>query len=160
MPVAYSTRRLYRAILAPIALSFVLTACESEVTVTTDSDTDTDSAQAEMAMAVARRLEAHLTFLADDKWKEYGVVYRYRKPGCLAVHTAWKDGPTTFTFKIQDARITVAQDGATLGTAVLDAKPAAPLSAERIRWGRGVFGPFRGRIEHHEPRAAATNDNP
>jgi hypothetical protein len=98
--------------------------------------------------------EPKFAFLADgDKWKEYGVVYRHRKPGTLVVPTVWTDGPTTFTLEVRDGRLQVTQDGKTLGTA--DAGAAFPKwhFSHRIRWGEGVFGKFRGRIEHRAPRA-------
>lgn len=88
-----------------------------------------------------------VTFLADGEWKEYGKVYRYRKPGALAVHTAWKDGPTTFDFIVEDGRMAVRQDGAELGAAAFTVEPVA--APERIVWGDGVFGKLRGTIVSH-----------
>ncbi len=86
-----------------------------------------------------------VTFLADGKWKEYGMVYRHRKPGALAVHTVWKDGPIVFDFRVEDGRMRVLQDGVERGAAECTDEPvAAPV---RVVWGNGLFGTFRGTLE-------------
>lgn len=89
--------------------------------------------------------EEKFTFLGGGKHLEYGAVYRYRKPGCLAVPIAWKNGPTTLEFKFTVRSIEVAQDGARLGATEWDAEHPALLENLSVRRGAGVFGPFRGR---------------
>jgi len=90
--------------------------------------------------------EPKFTFLADDKHLEYGAVYRYRKPGCLAVPMVWKDGPTKLDFRIGPRRVEVWQDGKRLGSTSWDGPCAARLESLKIQRGAGVFGPFRGKL--------------
>ena len=91
--------------------------------------------------------EPKFSFLAGGKWKEYGKVYRYRKPGCLAARTEWTGGPTTLEFRFSGDRLSVWQDGKELASTRFEARLAAAIAPEKTRWGQGVFGPFRGRIE-------------
>lgn len=87
-------------------------------------------------------------FLAPDRWKSYGAVYRVTTPGHLGAATAWTDGPTTFELSIQGRRMTIAQDGERLATADV----AGPLGdklpglarLKPIRWGDGLYGRFSG----------------
>ncbi len=88
--------------------------------------------------------ESKFTFLAGGKHLEYGAVYRFRKPGCLAVPAVWKEGPTAFEFNITAQRIEVSQDGAHLGATDWDKQHPALLENLSVRHGAGVFGPFRG----------------
>ncbi len=89
--------------------------------------------------------EPKFTFLADNKHWEYGAVYRYRKPGCLAVPIVWKNGPTTLEFQITSRRIEVWQDDERLGATEWDEEHPALLADLEVRSGAGVFGPFLGR---------------
>lgn len=89
--------------------------------------------------------EEKFTFLAGDKHLEYGAVYRYRKPGCLAVPFKWKRGPTTLEFQIHARRIEVRQDGELLGVSRWEESHPARLTNLKLRPGAGIFGPFRGR---------------
>jgi hypothetical protein len=92
--------------------------------------------------------EPKFTFLAGDKYLEYGAVYRYRKPGCLAVPIVWTNRPTTLDFQITSRRIEVWQDGKQLGAAEWDQQHPARLTDLHVRRGAGAFGPFRGsRVE-------------
>ncbi len=83
----------------------------------------------------------------DDRWKEYGSVYRLTLPGHLSVYTEWKNGPTTFEFTLTNDRMSVSQDGRDLGSASIDPKLAAQIVPKDITWGYGVYGKFRGKIE-------------
>jgi uncharacterized lipoprotein YddW (UPF0748 family) len=89
--------------------------------------------------------EEKFTFLAGDMHLEYGAVYRYRKPGCLAVPMNWKDGPTTLEFLITGLRIEVRQDREPIGAAEWDEHHPVRLEHLGIRRGAGAFGPFRGK---------------
>src|SRR5262245_29209255 len=51
------------------------------------------------------------TFLSDGKWKEYGMVYRYRLPGHLSAPLKWKEGPTRLEFIVEKNRLRILQDG-------------------------------------------------
>ncbi len=99
--------------------------------------------------------EPKFAFLANDKWKEYGKVYRYRKPGSLAAHTEWKNDPTTLEFQFTGDRMTIRQDGKQLGSTQFKAKPAAAIAPQKTQWGQGVFGKFRGKIEKHSVSAGS-----
>jgi hypothetical protein len=90
--------------------------------------------------------EPKFTFLADGKWKEYGTIYRWRKPGALAVHTAWTSGPTTFEFIVRDREMEVRQDGQLLGSAECDPTPLLSIAPDATTWGDGIFGALRGTI--------------
>jgi hypothetical protein len=87
-------------------------------------------------------------FLAPDKWKSYGQVYRATMPGHLAAPTKWTNGPTTLDFIICGCEITIHQDGKRLATATLRGSLAEQLSKamplENVRWGDGVYGRFGG----------------
>jgi hypothetical protein len=87
-------------------------------------------------------------FLAPDKWKSYGAVYRVTTAGHLGAATAWTEGPTKFELSIQGRRMTIAQDGERLATTSI----AGPLGEKLpglaklgpIRWGDGLYGRFDG----------------
>ena len=86
-------------------------------------------------------------FLAPDKWKSYGKVYRVSLPGHLSAPTKWTQGATTLVFTVTDAEMSIKQDGAVLTKIPLDASLAKLLSRtdvlENVGWGEGVFGPHR-----------------
>jgi len=87
-------------------------------------------------------------FLARDKWKSYGTVYRMTMPGHLGAVTEWTDGPTTIEFTISGSEITIAQDGKRLAATTLTGPLAERLSAlsklKNINWGDGIYGRFSG----------------
>ena len=87
-------------------------------------------------------------FLAPDKWKSYGSVYRTTMPGHLGAVTQWTDGPTTIEFTIRGSEITIAQDGKQLAATTLTGPLAEHVSAmsqfSNIKWGDGIYGRFSG----------------
>jgi hypothetical protein len=87
-------------------------------------------------------------FLAPDKWKSYGTVYRMTMPGHLGAATKWTDGPTTIEFTIRGSEITIAQDGNGLASTTLTGPLAERLGVlsqlSNIKWGDGIYGPFSG----------------
>jgi len=87
-------------------------------------------------------------FLAPDKWKSYGSVYRMTMPGHLSAPTKWTAGPTTFEFLIDHNKISVSQDGkriaATDLTGALSAHLKNATELAVIKWGQGIYGEFRG----------------
>ncbi len=89
------------------------------------------------------------TFVGDDKWKEYGAVYRLRTPGHLSAPMRWKPGETTLEFSISGNALSITQDGETLASATLDGKMASDLAASPklgpVTWGEGIFGDFGGK---------------
>ncbi|MCS6860265.1 MAG: hypothetical protein NZT92_08095 [Abditibacteriales bacterium] len=85
-------------------------------------------------------------FLADDKWKEYGMVYRYRLPGHLSVPMEWKDRTTQLEFIIEKGWMRVRQDGKELGRASLNGAALPTLTKDRLTWGSGLYGQFAGKM--------------
>ena len=87
-------------------------------------------------------------FLAPDKWKSYGSVYRITMPGHLGAPTRWTDGPTALEFTIRGADVTISQDGRQLATTRLTGRLAERLRATAgfrgVTWGEGIYGTFRG----------------
>lgn len=89
-----------------------------------------------------------LTFLGDDKWQAYGMVYRLTAPGSLSLPLAWTDGPTELRLTVTADGLSLAQDGRVLGTAKLPAGLLAKIRAatwQPIEWSKGVFGPYAGK---------------
>lgn len=88
-------------------------------------------------------------FLAPDKWRSYGAVYRLSVPGHLSVPTKWTDGPTTFDFTIGGSGVTIVQDGRQLGEMKVEGELGESLSRGSdfagVEWGTGIYGPFGGR---------------
>jgi hypothetical protein len=87
-------------------------------------------------------------FLAPDKWKSYGKVYRATMPGHLSASTKWSDGPTRLEFVIREREISIHQDGVLLATSPLTGTLAAQTrkagSFKNIKWGSGIYGPHGG----------------
>ncbi len=87
-------------------------------------------------------------FVAGEKWKEYGSVYRLRSHGSLSAPVRWTDGPTKLQFVLRDRRMTISQDGNPLAETEVGERLAAKLAAASalgdVTWGKGVFGPFGG----------------
>ena len=87
-------------------------------------------------------------FLAPEKWKSYGKVYRATMPGHLAAPTIWTDGPTTIEFIIRGAEIVIHQDGKRLAAVTLNGALAEQISDvkafEDVTWGDGIYGRFGG----------------
>jgi hypothetical protein len=84
-------------------------------------------------------------FLAPDRWKSYGKVYRTTMPGHLSASTNWTDGPTTLEFTIQQRQMSIRQDGVLLATSPLTRSLAEQTvnegSLKNVEWGSGVYGP-------------------
>ncbi len=84
-------------------------------------------------------------FLAPDKWKSYGKVYRATMPGHLSAPTQWTDGPTKLEFIIDDRQMVIRQDGTDLATSPLTKSLARQVSnagtLTNLTWGSGTYGP-------------------
>jgi hypothetical protein len=87
-------------------------------------------------------------FLAPDKWKSYGSVYRMTMPGHLGATTKWTGSPATFEFVIDGATMSILQDGVELASTTVTGPLAERLGAmsnlSDIKWGNGIYGPFTG----------------
>ena len=86
-------------------------------------------------------------FLAPDKWKSYGKVYRVTMPGHLAVPIR-STGPTTIEFIIEDGEIAILQDGKQLAKTTvpgsLGERIGESKGLEKVEWGDGIYGRFAG----------------
>ena len=87
-------------------------------------------------------------FLASEKWKSYGTVYRLTMSGHLGTTSKWTDGPTMLEFTIHGADVTIAQDGKQLARATLTGQLAEKVTAmsvlNQVKWGEGIHGKFHG----------------
>jgi len=87
-------------------------------------------------------------FLAPDKWKSYGTVYRLTTPGHLGASTTWTSGPTTFELTLNENLMSITQDGKKLAETVvtgpLSKKSRAVSQLKSVRWGEGIYGRFTG----------------
>ena len=87
-------------------------------------------------------------FLAPDKWKSYGSVYKLTIPGHLGAATKWTDGPTAFEFIIHDDELSITQDGKQIATTTVTGELAKQLQDAtglvNVKWGQGIYGKFDG----------------
>jgi len=83
-------------------------------------------------------------FLAPDKWKSYGKVYRATLPGHLSAPTTWTTGPTTFRFIVRGRQIEIQQDGSRLASTTLTGSLAEQIDrlqgVKHVSWGDGIYG--------------------
>jgi hypothetical protein len=97
---------------------------------------------------VDKWLPEKFPFLAPEKWKSYGKVYRATMPGHLAAPAKWTDGLTTIEFIIRGTEITIQQDGKRLATTTLTGSLADQLGKVKglgnVKWGDGIYGRFGG----------------
>lgn len=85
-------------------------------------------------------------FLAPDKWKSYGKVYRATMPGHLSASTKWTEGPTKLEFVIREGEMSIRQDGVVLTTSRLTgslAERVSKVGSLTVKWGSGIYGPHR-----------------
>ena len=87
-------------------------------------------------------------FLAPEKWKSYGAVYRLSAPGHLGANTAWTTGPTRFEFVLSGEELVIRQDGKELARSKLTGPLAERVASSRgwkpLRLGKGLYGAFDG----------------
>ena len=87
-------------------------------------------------------------FLAPDKWKSYGSVYRLTMPGHLATNIAWTTGPTVLELTLRGSAMTITQDGKQLAQSILTGPLAEQLrranKLKPITWSNGIYGKFAG----------------
>ena len=87
-------------------------------------------------------------FLAHDRWKSYGSVYRLTMPGHLSATTKWTDGPTTFEFVISENELSISQDGQQIAvtkvTETLTKHVESVTDLTDVKWGQGIYGAFGG----------------
>lgn len=91
-------------------------------------------------------------FLAPEKWKSYGTVWRLRMPGHLGASTAWTAGQTTLDFSIRGTTMTISQDGQKLAETTISGPLADQLRQvskfQPVRWDEWIYGKFAGRRIH------------
>lgn len=87
-------------------------------------------------------------FLASDKWKSYGTVYRVTAPGHLSAATKWTVGSTTLEFVVRGGGMTIRQDRQELAFTKIwnpvDASLNKALKLKAATWGDGIYGKFNG----------------
>jgi hypothetical protein len=87
-------------------------------------------------------------FLADDKWKSYGSVYRMKIPGHLGAKADWTPGATVFEFTVSGREMTISQDGKLIGSTTISGALAKKLERQPrlkpVQWGTGIYGGFNG----------------
>lgn len=90
-------------------------------------------------------------FLAPEKWKSYGAVYRLTTSGHLGASTAWTAGPTTFELTLRGKSMSISQDGRKLAetavTGPLSERLQAVSQLKKVRWGAGIYGRFAGLLD-------------
>lgn len=88
-------------------------------------------------------------FLAPDKWKSYGTVYRLTMPGHLAASIAWTAGPTLLELTLRGSTMTISQDGRQLAettfTGPLAGQLPRPGQLKPVTWKNGIYGQFAGK---------------
>ena len=84
-------------------------------------------------------------WLAPEKWKSYGKIYRVTMPGHVSAIAKWTDGPTTFEFSFDRGRLMIEQDGDKIGEAEIPQAWKASLESFKVIKGDGLYGPFKGR---------------
>ena len=91
---------------------------------------------------------AKFPFLAPNKWRSYGAVYRLTAAGHLGAPLRWTEGPTTIEFTIRGAQFSISQDGRLLAETSVAGELAEQLAGlqgiAKPRWGEGIYGPFGG----------------
>ena len=87
-------------------------------------------------------------FLAEEKWKSYGSVYRMKVPGHLGAKADWTSGATVFEFTVSGRGMTILQDGKRIGSTAISGALAKQLERQPklkpVRWGTGIYGGFNG----------------
>ncbi len=87
-------------------------------------------------------------FLAPDKWKSYGSVYRLTMPGHLGASAAWTEGPTRLELSLRGMEMRIVQDGKILAKASVTGQLGERLrnlpELQAVCWGEGIYGKFNG----------------
>jgi hypothetical protein len=84
-------------------------------------------------------------FLNESARREYGLIYRMRRPGHLSVPLRWTDGPTRLRIVLDATSIRLEQDGTVVGQTRRADRTERPsdenLRNARIVTGQGRYGP-------------------
>jgi hypothetical protein len=104
------------------------------------------------------RWDPRYDFLPESRRREYGAVLQMTLPGNVAAPIRWSERRTRLEFLLFRERMVVRQDGRLVAESRLDPPLAEGLKPARIAWGRGVFGPVRGRLLR--ARARGEDDAP
>ncbi len=104
--------------------------------------------------------EAKFDFLTPEQRSDYGAVYLATLPGNLAASTRWTGRPRTFTFALTGDELVVQQDGQPLGRVPLDAEQLRSLRDGAITFGRGVYGPLKGKLLEAEATGLTASNAP
>ncbi len=85
-------------------------------------------------------------FLTEKELRQYGRVHQLRMNSSISAQARWKITPTVFRFCFDEAAMTMYQDGEILYAIRHRASCSPPPAVKSVRLGRGVFGPFSGKI--------------
>ena len=85
-------------------------------------------------------------FLTADRRREFGLVHRLRLPGQLSAEIAWTEEPTTLRCLVTNERMSLRQDGRLLAEQPIKRDELLVSKADRVSWGRGVYGRFHGEM--------------
>jgi len=88
-----------------------------------------------------------LSFLEDNRWREYGAVHHLRLPGHLSAPLTYRQSATELQIIISRQWLAIRQDGRLLAQSPLPPDSMATFAIESVRWKEGVFGP--GQFQLH-----------
>lgn len=88
-------------------------------------------------------------FLAPEKWKSYGAVYRLEAPGHLGAALEWSEGPVTLEFRVDGKSMSISREGREIAQVALTGELSRQVAKVRglksPQWGAGLYGPFGGK---------------
>ncbi|MDH7570302.1 MAG: hypothetical protein QHJ73_12045 [Armatimonadota bacterium] len=87
-----------------------------------------------------------LGFPDDALLQEYGRIHRLTLPGHLSGPIRWTGAPIRFRFLVTPDWAQLFQDGREIASAPVTPALAAGLRGAKVTWGRGVYGPFVGKV--------------
>ena len=88
-----------------------------------------------------------LGFLSPEQRAEYGADYRLTMPGNLAGVIAWRDKQTRLRFTAdKKGRMVIYQDGIPIAETQTEPSLIKELPRAHLRYGKGVYGPFTGKL--------------
>lgn len=91
--------------------------------------------------------ERKFPFLTDEQQLDYGAIYRARVPGQFSVHAPITRTPTRIELKHDGEFLSVLLNGTEAGRISLSPELLKGLAEGSVRWGSGIYGPCRLKIE-------------
>jgi hypothetical protein len=94
--------------------------------------------------------EPKFAFLAADKRLDYGAIYRATLPGQFSVHAPVTETSTRIEMRKDNEFLIVILNGIESARMQLSPDAWSRLMDGTVRWGNGIYGPCRVKIESHE----------